>query len=144
MKAIATRKLNPGEVPKDRIMLDAEARHVRRKLLTSQSGLEFLVDFPIAAHLHDGDALVLEDHSLIAIDAAKENLMEVTVPNIADLTKLAWHIGNRHLEAQIEPTRILLKRDAIISTMLRQLGATVCEVKEKFQPEHGAYHGHAH
>jgi len=144
MKAIATRKLNAGEVPKDRIILDAEARHVRRKLLTSQSGLEFLVDFPIAAHLHDGDALVLEDQSLIAIDAAKENLMEVTVPNIADLTKLAWHIGNRHLEAQIEPTRILLKRDAIISTMLRQLGATVREVKEKFQPEHGAYHGHAH
>ena len=144
MKAIATRKLNPGEVPKDRIILDAEARHVRRKLLTSQSGLEFLVDFPIAAHLHDGEALVLEDQSLIAIDAAKENLMEVTVPNIADLTKLAWHIGNRHLEAQIEPTRILLKRDAIISTMLRQLGATVREVKEKFQPEHGAYHGHAH
>ena len=144
MKAIATRKLKPGEVPKDRIVLDAEDRHVRRKLLTSQSGLEFLVDFPIAAHLHDGDALVLEDQSLIAIDAAKENLMEVTVPNLADLTKLAWHIGNRHLEAQIEPTRILLKRDAIISTMLRQLGATVREVKEKFQPEHGAYHGHAH
>ena len=144
MKAIATRPLKPGEVPKDRIILDAEARHVRRKLLTSQSGLEFLVDFPIAAHLHDGDALVLEDQSLIAIDAAKENLMEVTVPNLVDLTKLAWHIGNRHLEAQIEPTRILLKRDAIISTMLRQLGATVRDVKEKFQPEHGAYHGHAH
>ena len=144
MKAIATRKLNAGEVPADRIILDAEARHVRRKLLTSQSGLEFLVDFPIAAHLRDGDALVLEDQSLIAIDAAKENLMEVTVPNIADLSKLAWHIGNRHLEAQIEPTRILLRRDAIIATMLRQLGATVRNVKEKFQPEHGAYHGHAH
>ena len=53
-------------------------------------------------------------------------------------------IALAHLEAQIEPTRILLKRDAIISTMLRQLGATVREVKEKFQPEHGAYHGHAH
>jgi urease accessory protein len=144
MKAIATRPLKPGEVPADRIVLDAEARHIRRKLLTAQSGLEFLVDFPLAAHLHDGEALVLEDQSLIAIEAAKENLMEVTVPNIADLTKLAWHIGNRHLEAQIEPTRILLKRDAVIASMLRQLGATVREVKEKFQPEHGAYHGHAH
>lgn len=144
MKAIATRPLKPGEKAADHIILDAEARHVRRKLLTSQSGLEFLVDFPIAQHLHDGDALVLEDQRLISIVADKENLMEVTVPNVANLSKLAWHIGNRHLEAQIEPTRILLKRDPIISTMLCQLGATVREVKEKFHPEHGAYHGHGH
>ena len=144
MKAIATRPMKPGEQAFDQIVLDAEGRHVRRKLLTSQSGLEFLVDFPVAAHLHDGDALVLEDQRLISIVADKENLMEVTVPNVAHLSKLAWHIGNRHLEAQIEPTRILLKRDAIISTMLRQLGATVRDVKEKFHPEHGAYHGHGH
>ena len=144
MKATHTRRLRPGEKPFDQIVLDAETRHVRRKLLTAQSGLEFLVDLPLAIHLEDGDAFVLEDERLIAVLADKENLMEVTVPDIANLAKLAWHIGNRHLEAQIEPTRILLKRDAIISTMLRQLGATVREVKEKFHPEHGAYHGHGH
>ena len=144
MKATHTRRLRPGEKPFDQIVLDAETRHIRRKLLTAQSGLEFLVDLPLAIHLEDGDAFVLEDESLIAVLADKENLMEVTVPDIANLAKLAWHIGNRHLEAQIEPTRILLKRDAIISTMLRQLGATVREVKEKFHPEHGAYHGHGH
>ena len=144
MKAVATRPKKPDEEAFDHIILDAEGRHVRRKLLATQAGLEFLVDFPLAVHLHDGDVLVLEDDRLITIEAAKEELMEVTVPELDGLTRLAWHIGNRHLEAQIEPTRILLRRDTVIANMLRQLGATVRAVKEKFQPEHGAYHGHAH
>jgi urease accessory protein len=55
----------------------------------------------------------------------------------------AWHIGNRHLEAQIEATRILIRRDHVIAKMLEQLGAQVTDVRETFTPEHGAYaHGH--
>ena len=58
--------------------------------------------------------------------------------------QLAWHIGNRHLPAQIEETRILIRRDRIIRHMLETLGATITDVSEPFHPEHGAYHGHEH
>jgi urease accessory protein len=60
------------------------------------------------------------------------------------LVKLAWHIGNRHLPAQIEETRILIRRDGVIARMLEGLGATVRPVTEPFAPEHGAYHAHDH
>ena len=52
--------------------------------------------------------------------------------------------GNRHLPAQIEAARILIRRDRIIRQMLETLGATVTDVSEAFHPEHGAYHGHEH
>jgi urease accessory protein len=57
--------------------------------------------------------------------------------------QLAWHIGNRHLEAQIERERILLRRDQVIAHMLEQRGASLKAVREPFSPERGAYaHGH--
>ena len=58
------------------------------------------------------------------------------------LIELAWHLGNRHLAAQIELERILIQRDHVIRDMLISLGATVTEVIEPFQPVRGAYHSH--
>ena len=76
--------------------------------------------------------------------AAEEELMQVSARGPQHLVELAWHIGNRHLPAQIGGTRILLRRDRIIRAMLEQLGATVSDVTEPFTPAHGAYHAHEH
>jgi urease accessory protein len=70
--------------------------------------------------------------------------MEVRGRDGLHLMQLCWHVGNRHLEAQIEKDRILLRQDHVISAMLEGLGASVRQVKETFTPEHGAYHGHGH
>jgi urease accessory protein len=129
------------ETPWRRITLDSTERHMRRKLIALPDGEEVLVDFEKPVQLHDGDCLVLEDGRLIQVVAGDEELMEVTASN---LTAIAWHIGNRHLEAQIEGGRILIRRDHVIAEMLQVLGASIKDVKEPFQPEHGAYHGHAH
>ena len=50
------------------------------------------------------------------------------------LAELAWHIGNRHLAAAIEPDRILILRDHVIKAMLEGLGATVADTVEPFEP----------
>jgi urease accessory protein len=52
---------------------------------------------------------------------------------------LAWHIGNRHLPAQIGEGRILIREDSVIEEMLIGLGAGVRHVTEPFTPEAGAY-----
>ena len=128
----------------DAITLDAEGRHLRRRLLITENGREILVDLPLAVMIEDGDHLELEDGSFIEVNAAEEELLEIKAVSAAHHALLAWHIGNRHLAAQIEGARILIKRDAIIAVMLQQLGATVSTITEKFQPEQGAYHGHGH
>ena len=138
------RALSLGDEPFDVVVLDADARHIRRKRITLANGEDILVDFERPVHLEQGDRLVLEDGRVAEVVAAPEELMEVTARDQRHLVELAWHIGNRHLAAQINAGRILLRRDRIIRAMLEQLGATVREVTEPFSPQHGAYHTHDH
>ena len=132
----------------DRVELDFEARHRRRIAMTGEGGLSFLLDLPEAIVLRDGDGLLLEDGRVVEVKAKPEPLMEATAGDPEHLAQLAWHIGNRHLAAEIAGDRILLHRDHVIADMLRGLGATVREVTAPFNPEGGAYaaqdHAHRH
>ncbi len=128
--------------PADTLRLEAQERHLRRKLLTCQNGTQVLVDLEKPVVLENGDALLLEDGRLIQIVSSEEPLTEVRGRDARHLAQLAWHIGNRHLEAQIEADRILIRRDHVITHMLEHQGATVRSVTESFSPEHGAYHAH--
>ena len=129
----------------DHVTLTYDARFLRRKVLTTDTGARFLVDLEHTASLNQGDAFVLDDGRQIAVRAAPEALLEIT----GDLTRLAWHIGNRHMPCQIEATRLLIPRDHVIRDLLHRLGAGVRDVTEPFTPEGGAYghgrtHGHDH
>lgn len=129
--------------PFDRIVLAHDERHLRRKVLTLQQGEQILVDLPEPVVFRHGDVLVLEDGSLAEIIAAKELLYEVLPQGRQHLTELAWHLGNRHLPAQLDENRILILKDHVIKAMLEGLGARVSEITAPFQPLRGAYHsGH--
>nr|WP_047576794.1 urease accessory protein UreE [Methylobacterium sp. ZNC0032] len=133
-----------GGEPAGTIRLDHAARHLRRKLVTTDQGEEIMVDLPEPVRFADGDRLVLEDGRAVAIVAAQEELYEVLSGPACPLRHLAWHLGNRHLPAQIDESRILIQRDHIIRAMLEGLGASVREVVACFQPVHGAYHAQGH
>lgn len=133
-----------GDEPFALVVLDAEERHIRRKRITLGNGEDILVDFEKAVKLEHGDRLVLEDGRVAQVLAAEEDLMEVRGRDPRHLALLAWHIGNRHLPAEIGEDRILLRRDTVIRQMLEVLGASVTHVVERFAPEHGAYHSHGH
>jgi urease accessory protein len=145
LRATSRLAANHGKgTPFDLIVLAADERRIRRKLLTLVHGDEVLVDFPQPITLEDRDVLVLEDGRLVEVIAADEKVYEITGRDSVHLARLAWHLGNRHLPTQIEEHRILIARDHVIKDMLLGLGATVTEIDEPFSPEHGAYHGHSH
>ena len=126
----------------DCVELDYDQRLLRRKVLTTAGGQRILIDLDRITGLDHGDALELGDGRLIAVIAASEALLEVTA---TDLIRLAWHIGNRHAPCQIEPDRLLIRRDHVIQDMLQGMGATVRNVTAPFTPEGGAYgHGRTH
>lgn len=115
--------------------------------MVSDGGIEFLLDLPEAKLLRHGEGLVLDDGRVIEVRAEPEQLLEIRGRNEQHLLALTWQIGNRHLAAQIEPDRILIRYDHVIKNMLTDLGATVVEITEPFAPEGGAYgdqHGHSH
>ena len=81
--------------------------------------------------------------------------MEIRAANAAEMIRLAWHLGNRHLPAELQEARILIREDHVIEQMLRGLGAQIQKVRAPFNPEGGAYgehnrsthqhhHGHDH
>ena len=130
----------------DTLALTYEDRFLRRKVLTTTSGLRVLVDLPHASSLDAGDALPLDDGRLIGVEALAEPLFSVRGP---DLARLAWHIGNRHTPCQICGDHLLIQQDEVIGHMLSHLGASVTRVMAPFTPEGGAYghgrtHAHAH
>ncbi|MEM6626092.1 MAG: urease accessory protein UreE [Pseudomonadota bacterium] len=133
--------------PADTITLDETDRRRRRVRMVSDGGIEFLLDLPETRLLRQGDGLALEDGRIIEVRAAPEALYLVTAKNAQHLLALAWQIGNRHLPAQIESDRILIRQDHVIKDMLEGLGAEVRPVTAGFDPEGGAYakpHHHAH
>ncbi|WP_112604496.1 urease accessory protein UreE [Rhizobium sp. WW22] len=132
----------PSSNPIDRVVLPHDLRHLRRKLLHLENGEMVMLDLKEPVLFASGDLLVREDGELIEIVAADEKLFEIRPRDRLHLIELAWHLGNRHLSAQIEEERILILRDHVIRAMLEGLGATVTEVSEPFQPARGAYHPH--
>lgn len=134
--------------PVDAITLDKTARHRRRMKMRSDNGIEFLLDLPEARLLHHGSGLILDDGRIIEVQAEPEELYGVHGRDARHLLALAWQIGNRHLAAQIDEDRILIRRDHVIRQMLEGLGAQVTEIEAPFDPEGGAYggahHGHHH
>ncbi|MEO0344140.1 MAG: urease accessory protein UreE [Pseudomonadota bacterium] len=129
----------------DSVTLTYDARFRRRIVMTSDRGMEFLLDLPKVTDLKHGDCLVLEDGRLIEIAAADEPLLKITGDDPQHLTRLTWHIGNRHLPCQIEADHILIAPDPVIADMVRHLGGTIAEITQPFTPEGGAYgHGRTH
>ncbi|SFQ94564.1 urease accessory protein UreE [Poseidonocella sedimentorum] len=132
--------------PQGTVALDYEGRFLRRRVLPLDDGRRLLVDLPKTTSLDHGGVLLLEGGGEIAILARPEPLLAVTG---ADLPRIAWHIGNRHTPCQIEPARLLIRRDHVIRDMLERIGAEVTEITAPFTPEGGAYghgrtHGHDH
>ena len=130
----------------DSITLDADERHRRRVVLTGERGTKFLLDLPQATALRDGDGLVLDDGAIVRIVGRPEPLIEIAAADARELARVAWHIGNRHIDVQIVGERLRIRRDHVIEDMLRGLGARLTPVQAPFDPEHGAYdhHGHEH
>lgn len=135
--------------PADTVVLDYDERYRRRVAMTGVRGLGFLLDLPEAVMLRAGDGLKLEDGRIVEVVAAPESLIEIRAADAAALTRIAWHLGNRHLPTELMRKSLRIRRDPVIEEMARGLGGAVVAIEAPFNPEGGAYvrapaHGHGH
>jgi urease accessory protein len=129
----------------DCVVLDSDERQRRRGVLTGKDGTIFLLDLPRATMLRDGDGLVLDDGTVVQVASKPEALVEITATTPSELARLAWHLGNRHTDMQIVGDTLRIRRDHVLETMLRGLGARITPIDAPFDPERGAYGGpHEH
>ncbi len=131
--------------PSDRVLIDFDRRHRRRIVLPTENGAEVLLDLPHAVRLRDGDGLELDDGRVVRVVARPEALLDIRAHDPAELARIAWHLGNRHLPVQLLGDRIRIRADHVIADMVHALGGHAHAVEAPFDPEAGAYAGgHAH
>jgi urease accessory protein len=135
----------------DTVILDYAQRNMQKIAVTGVKGGRFQIDLAQPARLHTDDALVLEDGSLVEVVAAPEPLIEARAADLAQLARLAWHLGDRHLPAQLFANRIRVRAEPAVEDLLKALGARLARIEAPFEPEGGAYasphgheYGHAH
>ena len=108
-------------------------------LLTGVKGTPIGLMLPEPVMLRMGDALELDDGSLVEVVIEAEPLVEVRGNDLTHLARLAWHLGDRHVPVQILANRLRLRRDAALETLLGNLGARLTAIEAPFDPEGGAY-----
>src|ERR1700729_3195627 len=126
-------------VPADTVVPDFDGRSRRRVAMTGVGGLQFLLDLMEAAMLRGGDGLRLEDGRGVEGLAEPEPLAEIRAPDPLAITRIAWHLGNRHLLTEMLPKALRIRRDPVIEAMAEGLGARVIALEAPFNPEGGAY-----
>ena len=119
-------------------------RHRRRIRLVADSGDAFFLDLPRVHHMSEGDGLELAGGGFILVHAAAEPLYEIAAADRETLLRIAWHLGNRHLPLQVAGDRLRIRADHVVAEMVAGLGGKVAPVEAPFDPEIGAYAGHAH
>jgi len=134
------------------VSLDWDVRQKSRFDATDNQGRHLGVFLARGTVVRGGDVLVAEDGSLILVEAAAQALLAVRActehGSPFDLLRAAYHLGNRHVQLELQPEALLLEPDHVLADMLRQMHLIVSEVNSAFEPEAGAYaaegHGHAH
>jgi urease accessory protein len=134
------------------VELDWDIRQKSRFEATDSLGRQLGIFLPRGTLVRGGDVLIAEDGSMVKVIAAPQTVLRITAcPTHGtpfDLTRAAYHLGNRHVPIELKPDHLKIEPDHVLAEMLRSMHLIVNEVSEAFEPEGGAYsaggHGHAH
>ena len=120
--------------------LSSDERRILRGKRLTDCDQEIILQLPRKGILNDGDILSTNVSNLyIDIIAKKENLIEVSSNSKIELIKTAYHLGNRHVEVEIEEDILLTKGDYVIENMLINFNVDMMFIQKKFFPEKGAH-----
>ena len=140
------------------VELGWDVRQKSRFDATDSQGRALGIFLPRGHVVRGGDVLVAEDGSLIAVKAAPQPVLVVRHcsehGSPFDLLRAAYHLGNRHVQLELQPDHLKLEPDHVLAGLLRQMHLIVSEEQAAFEPESGAYaagahahaagHGHGH
>ena len=134
------------------VELDWDVRQKSRFDATDSLGRPLGVFLPRGTLVRGGDVLLVEDGSMVRVIAAPQAVLRISACTAHgspfDLTRAAYHLGNRHVPIELQPDHLKIEPDHVLADLLRAMHLTVREVAESFEPEGGAYsaggHGHGH
>ena len=123
-----------------KLTLSSDERRILRGKRLTDCEQEIILQLPREGKLNDGDILSTNvSNFYVEIIAKTENLIEISSNSKIELIKTAYHLGNRHVEVEIEEDILLTKSDYLIENMLKNFNVTIVNSQKKFFPERGAH-----
>lgn len=143
MRTLHTKLEHAPEIH-DRLTLPFHMREKSRFRASLSSGEDIAVLTVRGSVLRGGDLLASADGFVVQIVAAPEPTYRVECDSARALLRCAFHLGNRHTQAQVGDGFMRIRKDPVLKEMLEGLGAAVSEEQAAFEPEAGAYGGGHH
>ncbi|MEM8640848.1 MAG: urease accessory protein UreE [Cyanobacteria bacterium P01_G01_bin.54] len=135
---------SPTQTVWGQLPLDAQERtQTRRRVWWAERDCELILSLPRGTVLQPGDRLRATTGEVLEIIAKPQRVLTVRSDNPHQLLRAAYHLGNRHVPLEITPVYLRLEADAVLASLLAQLGVEVKSETVPFLPESGAYH-HRH
>ena len=123
-----------------KLTLSSDERRILRGKRLTDCDQDIILQLPRIGKLNDGDVLSTNvSNFYIEIIAKTENLIEISSNSKIELIKTAYHLGNRHVEVEIQEDILLIKSDYVIENMLKNFNIDIVDTKKKFFPEIGAH-----
>ena len=137
-------KTEKAEKIDGQLILPYELREKSRLRANLVSGEDVAVFTVRGTVMRDGDLMLGNDGRVIQVVAAPEPTYKVECDHAFALLRCAFHLGNRHTQAQLGDGFLRIRKDPVLKEMLQGLGAKVSEEMASFEPEAGAYGGGHH
>ena len=123
-----------------KLTLNSDERKILRGKRLTDCDQEIILQLPRKGKLNDGDVLSTnESNFYVEIIAKTEILIKISSKSKIELIKTAYHLGNRHVDVEIEGDILLTKSDYIIENMLKNFNVDILNTQKKFFPERGAH-----
>ena len=123
-----------------KLTLSSDERRILRGKRITDCDQEIILQLPREGKLNHGDILSTNKSNFyVEIIAKTENLIEIRANSKIELIKTAYHLGNRHVEVEIEEDNLLTKGDYVIENMLKNFNVDIVNTQKKFFPEIGAH-----
>jgi urease accessory protein len=123
-----------------KLTLSSDERRILRGKRLTDCDQEIILQLPRKCKLNDGDILSTNKSNIyVEIIAKTECLIEISSNSKIELIKIAYHLGNRHVEVEIEKDILFTKRDYVVENMLKNFNVDFINTRKKFFPEKGAH-----
>lgn len=134
-----SRKLEEPRVADAKLTLPFQMRSKSRLRTTLDCGDEVGLILERGSVLRGGDLLLADDGRVVEIVAASETVSTVRSSDPWQLSRAAYHLGNRHVGLQIGQGWLRYQHDHVLDEMVRGFGLEVEVGDAPFEPEGGAY-----
>ena len=133
--------LEPDSGFDESVSLTYEERR-KSRLRLELEGYDLAWFLPRGKVVRDGEVLLCKDGHRVRVEASSECVSQVDSEDALLLSRLAYHLGNRHVGLQIGDGWLRYLGDGVLDEMVRELGGDPRSKNASFDPEAGAYHSH--